>query len=260
MSIQFQDAPFNQRVTLLNDAKFRLIGDMLEGNQPGRLPFMQVSLNKNYPQIRVVLNNGKKGDEGSFVLNLDMQTFMGILVALEDATRAKQEMCHLFDVKRQAFDPATRKPKEPYSYAVIAVGKNVDGVEFIGIQRGNPGGKNFVRVNFFFTAPEFHPILDRTTMQPATRQTVSNLMARGFVKLYTQLLPLINAHTWVYAETAEAKREAKRAQQGQQGGYGNQQQQQGYQPSYQPQAQPAVAPAAPAVAPQDNSFEDDIPW
>ena len=224
MSIQLvQQTPgqYSRNVTLLNDNKLRLHGEPLEGNQPGRLPWMCFELVQNYPYIRVNFNNGKQKEEGSMSLALDQVAFNAILSALEDATRAKEPTMITIAVKRQGFDRQTNKPTEPYIYATVTVGKDADGCEFIGIQRAKPGSNKYISLKFGFTAPEFHPILDTATGQPTSRQRVSNLIARGFVRLLNQYMTILNAFTWKYENTGEGKYALKRAEQ--QGNGGNNQ-------------------------------------
>lgn len=214
MSIHYQDGHFNQKLTVLNDAKLRLYGDLIEGNQPGRLPFAYFDFRGNNPRLRAILNNGKKGDEGTITLNLDIMVVFSILEAIKEACNSSEPTVRLFEVKKQGFDQATRKPKEPYTYAVIAVGKNTDGVEFIGIQRGNENRKDFAKCTFYFMPPEFHQILDKTTMQPLPKNKTSNIMARAYASLLTRLMPLIAANVWEYQQTPEAKRLNKTQAQG----------------------------------------------
>lgn len=257
--INFQTTPFNQKVTILDDAKMSLTADPIEGNKPGRAPKLNFSLRGNYPHIRIRLNNGKTKEEGNIDLAIDLLTFMGITVALEDACRSQQPMTKTFAVKRQGFDRNTKRPTEPYIAALVIVGKDRDGYEFIGIQRGqNANSKNYLTLKFKFLPAEFHPVIDQATGQSLSGPEVSNLIARGYTKLLQSLVPLINANVWDYSTTQEGKWAIKNAG-------NNQQNTTGYTPQYNNQSSQASAPAA---APQtqsqsssnDNPFDDDIPW
>lgn len=217
MSIQYQPTPFQQKVTILNDDKFRLYGSQpVEGNQNGRVPTLHVDTKGNNPRLMVRLNNGKKGDEGRIEMNLDLPTFTALLVMMEDAIRAKQTMSQAIQVKKAGWDRQANKPRDPYLYATIHIGKDADGLEFIGIQQKN------TKLGFYFTEPEFHPIVDTATGQQATRQQISSILARAWVKMMTILVPVVTSHVWDYEATPEAKR-AKRQQQngGNNGGNGN---------------------------------------
>lgn len=214
--------PFDQKVTILNDVKLRLVGEPLEGNQAGRLPFLFFDIPGNYPRLTAQLNNGKKGDDGRIQFNLDMMAFQMIISSLEDAIRAKQPMSRSIAVKKSTFDRQANRPGEPYIFGYIIVGKDADGCEFIGIQRGNKDSRNYAKVKFGFTAPEYHPLIDTATGQPASRQEVSSLIARGYVRFLTHAMTFINTALWEYASTAEGKRTNKQNSGGnQQKGYGD---------------------------------------
>ena len=260
MSIQYQQNPFNQKLTMLSDPKYALTGDPIEGNKPGRNPKLFLEMNGNYPRVRVQLNNGQKGDDGRIVLNLDLVAAMSIITALEDATHAKEPCVQLIEVKRRGYDRAANKSTEPYGYAWIAVGKNSDGCEFIGVQRGKKDSKNYLKLNFNFTHPEFHPILDGSTGQEVTRQKLSNIIARGFVKLWSSLLPIVAANVWDYNTTPDGKwaleQAAKNPRDGQSGGY--QQYANNRQRDERPQ-QSSYTPPAESSSP-DASFDDEFPF
>lgn len=228
MAINFQKTPFNQNVTILDDNKHCLYGDPIEGNQPGRSPKLFFSLKGNYPHLRIKLNNGQTGKDGNLDLAMDMPSMMALIVALEDATRAKEAMSTCIEVRRQGFDRQTNRPTEPYVYAYVIVGKDRDGCEFIGIQRGKKDSKGYLALKFQFTAPDFHGIIDMATGQAVSRPRLSNIMARAWIKILSQWLPLIEANIWDYNITQEGKFAIKRAaengvgdNQSRNNGYGN---------------------------------------
>lgn len=268
MTIQYQQSAFGAKQTILNDDKFRLYGNPIEGNQNGRVPTLYVDTKNNNPRIMVRLNNGKQGEEGKLELNLDLPTLSALLVMMEDAIRSKQPIVQRVEVKKTGWDRQANKPRDPYTYASIFIGKDADGLEFIGVQHKQ------LKLTFHFTEAEFHPFIDTSTGQPATRQYVSNILARAWVKIMSQIVPMILAHVWDYGNTPEAAR-AKRQQQngqgGNNGGYNNNQNNysnnnnnyNGNNQSYsqnrnQQQSQPAQQSATQPEAPLDNF--DDIPF
>ena len=113
--------------------------------------------------------------------------------------------------------------------------------------------------------------MDTATGQQATRQQISSILARAWVKMMTILVPVVTSHVWDYEATPEAKR-AKRQQQngGNNGGNGNgynnnnsYSQNHGYsanqQNNYQQQQQPQQQYSAPQqqAEPQfDDNFEN----
>lgn len=225
MAIYFQDGEFNQkRLTILNDERLRLIGEQIEGNQPYRLPFFQIRAKaKNMFEFRAVLNNGKKDDEGRIVFDVDLPTVMNFLTCLEDTIRSKEPCCHLIEMKRMGFDRQTRKPTGYYTVGVVAVGRNKDGVEYVGVQRGNKGSNNYMKVNFFFVEPEAAPLLDASNnLQPLSKVKTSNIIARGMHKLWSYAVMEVAAHNWDYNETQEAYRARRANKNGNHnGGYNN---------------------------------------
>lgn len=267
MSIQYQTTPFNQKVTALNDNKFRLYAPTpIEGNQNGRVPTLYVDTKGNNPRMMVRLNNGKQGDEGRIELNLDLPTMTAILIMMEDAIRAKQAMTQAVQVKRGGWDRQANKPRDPWVFATIHVGKDADGLEFIGVQTKQQ------KIAFYFTEAEFHPFIDTATNQPATRQQVSNVLARSWVKMMSILVPMVVAHVWNYDASPEGQRARRdREKNGgngnnnqggysnnngynanrNNGGYNNNQQQQ---PQYNPQPAAALAPAEQSFS--NDGFED----
>ena len=204
MSIQFQTTAYNSKVTILNDEKLALTGEPIEGNKPGRTPKLNFVIHGNNARCIVKLNNGKQDDEGRIVFPIDLPTMFNIIVALEDAVKAKEAMGTIIEVKRTGFDRTTNKPTDPYAYGWITIGKDSDGNEFIGVQRGKKESKHHVKVKFFFTHPEFHPVLD-SNGQPVSRQRLSNIVARGYIKLLESMIPYINAHVYDFNTTPTGK-------------------------------------------------------
>ena len=259
-----QVTPFNQKVTILNDNKLRLTGEPLEGNEPNRLPWMCFALVQNYPYIKVNLNNGKQKEEAKFDLALDQVAFQAIISAMEDAVRSKEPTMITIGVKLKGFDRATNRPTDPYLYATVTVGKDADGCEFIGIQRGKKDSKNYVSLKFGFTDPEFHPVIETTTGQPASRQRVSNLIARGFIRLLNHYMTVLNVMTWRYENTGEGKFALKQAEQrgGGQGGNGGNS---GYKPQYN-QNNSSSNQSSGYSSEQESSnpvtkgFDENLPW
>lgn len=251
--------PFGQKVTILNDVKLRLTGDPVDGNQPGRLPFLFFDMPGNYPRLTAQLNNGKKGDEGRIQFNLDMVAFQMIISSLEDAIRAKQPMSRSIAVKKASFDRQNNRPGEPYVFGYVIVGKDADGCEFIGIQRGSKDSRNYAKVKFGFTTPEFHPLIDTATGQPASRQEVSSLIARGYVRFLSQAVTFINTALWEYASTAEGKRANK------QNNGGDNNQQKGYGEGYGQRSQASNnydegKASTQTYSEPTESFDDDLPF
>lgn len=263
MTIQYQNSAFGAKQTILNDEKFRLYGNPIEGNQNGRVPTLYVDTKNNNPRIMVRLNNGKQGEEGRLELNMDLPTLSAILVMMEDAIRSKQPIVQRVDVKKTGWDRQANKPRDPYTYASIFVGKDADGLEFIGVQQKQ------LKITFHFTEAEFHPFIDTSTGQPASRQYVSNILARAWVKIMSQVVPLILSHVWSYDNTPEAAR-AKRQQQNGQGNNtnNNNNNRSNYNNNYnnnnnvnQSYSQSREqAPASTAKAPVDDVQFDDIPF
>lgn len=275
MSIQFQQTPFNQKVTLLNDNKYALIGDPIEGNQPGKAPKLNFEVRGNYPHIRIKLNNGQKGKDGQIDLALDLLALSSIIVAIEDAVRSREPMSQFIAVKRRGFDRSTNKPTEPYIYALIVVGRDTDGEVFFGVQIGNKNSKNHQVLKFHFTPPDYHPIVDGQSGELIDTSRLSSIMARAWAKLLENLVPLINANVWDYNTTSEGKWANERAQKeggNNQGGYNN-----GGNNNYQRNnnsynnnrggnnygnydSQPKPVEQAASNAPADAGFDDDLPW
>lgn len=259
-----QTTPFNQKVTILNDNKLRLTGEPLEGNEPNRLPWMCFSLVQNYPYIKVNLNNGKQKEEGKFDLALDQVAFQAIISALEDAVRSKEPTMVTIGVKRRGFDRTTNRPSEPYLYATVTVGKDADGCEFIGIQRGKKESKNYVSLKFSFTDPEYHPVIETATGQPASRSRVSNLIARGFIRLLNQYMSVLNVLTWKYENTGEGKFALKQ----QEKNGGNQGNQGGYKPQYNQNNSggynggnnSSYSSSSESDNQANKSFDENLPW
>lgn len=256
MSIQIQKTPYNQSVTILNDNKYTLTGDPIEGNKPGRTPRLGFNMRGSYPEIVIRLNNGKTGEEGRISLPIDLIAFNQFIVMLEDAIKSTSPIANIMHVKKAGFDAAARKPIEPYVYAAIVVGRDTDNCVFVSVVRGKPGSKNHLKLKFHFIEPEFHPLVDASTGERLPRDKVSTMVARAYKKTLEQLLPMVNAHLWDYTRTIEGKMAAKNAgngNNGNNGGYNNQQSNSGY--STNNSGGSYNAPAEP----QQASF-DDIPW
>lgn len=265
MTIQYQVSAFNAKQTILNDEKFRLFGNPIEGNQNGRVPVLYVDTKGNNPRLMVRLNNGKQGEDGKLELNLDLMTISSLIVMMEDAIRSKQPIVQRIEVKRGGWDRQANRPRDPYLYASVFVGKDADGLEFIGVQHKQQ------KLTFHFTEAEFHPFIDTTTGAPASRQYVSNILARAWVKVMSLLVPMILAHVWDYNSTPEASR-ARRQQQNGQGGNNQNNNGGGYNNQYrggnnnnqsysQQRQQQQEAPAQSATTPEpvEDNY-DDIPF
>lgn len=278
MSIAFQNTPFNQKVTIMDDQKYCLFGDPIEGTLPGKMPKLFFSIRGNYPHIRIFLNNGKSGNDGKIDLALDLLAYMCLVQQLEEVAKATQPVTQCIAIKQTRFDKETKKRSEPYIGAILAVGKNADGEVFLGVQRGkSPESKNYLRMLFHFAPPDFHPLLDADgNVLPRSR--VSVIVAKAWVRLLTELIPLINVHVWDYATTPEGSWAIKRqAEQGggnnnngggytsrqnngggynnnNSGGYNNRQENNSYSNN---NSGGYSAPAEPAA---EKSFDDDLPW
>lgn len=200
MSIQYQNTPWGkQKATILNDDKLRLYGDQVEGNQPGRPPIMWIDTWNNYPRMMIDLRNGKDAKERRIELNLDLIAFNMLITMVEKSIRSQEPVLYRFEVKTRGWDRQNNRPGDPYVKASIIVGKDSDGLEFIGIQMKDK------KYAFRFTEPEYHPVINTQTNQPATRKEVSSLIAIGWVRIMSQLVALVNAHTWSFEETQGAK-------------------------------------------------------
>lgn len=219
MSITLQQTPFNQKVTILNDSKYSLEGDPIEGSKPGRPPRLFFEVHGNYPRIRIRLNNCVQGEQGRLDLALDLIALTSIIEMIEAASKSANPVSYAMEVKKRGFDRQTNKPTEPYTQALIVIGRNTDGRVFFGVQRGNKNSKNYLKLNFHFLPPEFHPVIDLQTGQPLAASSVSTLIAKAWVRLLTNLVMLINANTWQYSETWEGKQAAKNG--GNNGGQNN---------------------------------------
>lgn len=209
MTIQQQETPFKQKVTILNDSKYSLEGDPIEGTKPGRPPRLFFEVHGNYPRIRIRLNNGQQGEQGRIDLALDLVALSAIIEMIDQAAKSQQPMSNAIEVKKRGFDRQANKPTEPYTQALIVIGRSQEGNVFFGVQRGNKNSKNYLKLNFHFTPPEFHPVINLQTGQPAERSVVSTLIARAWVRLLSELMFLINAHIWNYNDTWEGKQAAK---------------------------------------------------
>ena len=209
MAIQQFETPFKQKVTILNDSKYALEGDPIEGTKPGRPPKLNFEVHGNYPRIRIRLNNGQQGEAGRIDLALDLVALSAIIEMIDQAAKSQQPMSNAIEVKKRGFDRQTNKPTEPYTQALIVIGRSQEGNVFFGVQRGNKNSKNYLKLNFHFAPPEFHPVINLQTGQPAERSVVSTLIARAWVRILSELMFIVNANLWNYNETWEAKQAAK---------------------------------------------------
>lgn len=271
MSITFQKTPFDQKVTILDDQKYCLFGDPVDGTLPGKQPKLFFSIRGNYPHIRIFLNNGKQGNEGKIDLALDLLAYMCLIQQLEEVALSPTPVTHCVAVKQVRFDKETKKRSEPYVGAIIAVGRNTDGEVFLGVQRGkSPESKNYLRMRFHFAPPDFHPLMDEKG-EVLSRSKVSTIVARAWVRLLTQVIPLVNTHVWDYATTNEGSWAIKKkAEEGNGGGnyqggykqrnngsYNNGNNGGGYNNPPRNEGGYNSQPSEPAA---DKSFDDDLPW
>lgn len=261
MSIAFQTTPNNAKVTALSDAKLQLVGDPISGGNPQRPPVLVVDFQQNHPRLRVKLNNGsREQEERQIDLNVDVVVFQTLMESIIEMSNKPDVDSIAIAVKRQAYDRAAKRFSDPYVYGYVIAGKDADGCMYIGIQRGaNEQSKNFIRIKFNFIEPEFHPIIDRGTMQPAPRNKVSCIIARGWASYYAKAMPIVHNSIWDYSKTEIGKWEAKKAGENggnnNNGGYNNNRNNNynnGNNNNYQQQSKPA--PAA------DLGMDDDIPW
>lgn len=260
MSINFQVTPYGNKTTILEDNKYCLYGDPIEGNAPGKTPKLFFSLRGNYPHIRIKLNNGKQKEEGNVDLPLDLITMMSIVECLNQVANTRDPHTHVVGVKKAWWDKTNNRPGEPFIAAFIYIGRDNDGECFIGVQRGkSKESKDYLKMKFHFTPAEFHPILDAQTQQPLAKPQTSTIMARAWVRLLTQLLPMINANVWDYNITNEGKFALKQAG----GNTGNQNG--GYTQRSSAPA-PAAEPGYGEMKAQQSepkpepSFDEDFPW
>nr|DAT18079.1 MAG TPA: hypothetical protein [Caudoviricetes sp.] len=218
MTIQFQDTHHPQvKATVLSDRSLRLHGDPVEGNQAGRYPYCYLSVvqRDNEVLLRGNLNNGKRGDEGSFKIPFNPLDFAAFMVMLEDVLRSNDKITKIMEIKRSQFSQSERK-FVPVSQGTIAVGRDADGLEFIGIRK-----KGLPALKFRFTPAELVTHINSTTMEPCTRNEVSTTYARAFLKYMSLIVPVLGAHLWRYDATNEARYIEKRNKDNGNGGGNN---------------------------------------
>jgi hypothetical protein len=138
---------------------------------------------------------GEEKNFGRISANLDMPVFMTVLELLNRVETLPNGEKYVMENNGFTYLGGRRSDK-PSKVSELWIGKDAEGVIWLSVVAdGRP------KVKFELLLPSFHTLMSASTGQPLGKAKVSEIVAKGYVRLLTQLVPIIyNNH---YVEPAE---------------------------------------------------------
>jgi hypothetical protein len=191
---RFSDKPARAKTPLDNN-KLQLYAM----NDEGKSARLLWSIINNNPRITVYTNmstdSGEEKNFGRISANLDMPVFMTVLELLNNVGSLPNGEKYVMENKGYTY-VGGRRSDNPTKVSELWIGKDAEGVVWLSVvAEGRP------KIKFELLLPSFHTLMSASTGQPLGKAKVSEIVAKGYVRLLTQLVPVIyNDH---YVEPAE---------------------------------------------------------
>lgn len=183
----------NQRPkNALDEWKLRLHGEPQQGSS--KKPHLSFAVVKNQVHAIVRTNVPNDKDYGRIIAKMDSPTFFTMLVMLDDIAEGKGPLAEGMrqENKNHKFVNGARS-KEALVESWCLVGKEEDGRYYLSVLDYN---KERPRIKFYFMPTEYHSLAKRdgSALSPGE---VSHMYLRGWVKLLTNLVPVVLANEYV---------------------------------------------------------------
>lgn len=204
------------RGNLLSEFKLRLVSDPLEGaiQRNGRSlePQLTLSVRDNQPRFTLYTNVENDKNKGIIEGNMDSYTFYAVMAALRDVIADPSIPGFQIENKGFFFNRDGERSKEPGVKSRTVIGRNDNGEIFITLVANNRP-----KAPFIFKPTEYHSMLNRDGT-PATLAKVSELYAKGYVRLMELAISRILGDEYISYQQIKARKEAKRGGNGGGGG------------------------------------------
>lgn len=196
------------RGNLLNEFKLRLVAEPLEGAMEfgGRRkePQLAISVYDNQPRFTVYTNVQDDKQNGRIEGNMDSQTFFAVMQAIREVASDPSHGGFAVENKGHFFSKENGRSEKPGVKSRTVIGRNERGEIFIGVVANNRP-----KVQFIFKPSEYHTFINKDGT-PTSVATVSELYAKGYVKLMEKAVVAILDKEFISYEEIKARKEANR--------------------------------------------------